>query len=343
MDAYLAQRVSEDRVVIHLRDDIDYRTTRRLQRRAAANRLNDVTLAIYYVEGRRIAFLREVSSNSVTRAGRGRPVTATRSRSTGRRAVHEAATVGAAVAAALMLASCASNKLVTPNGKNRVAVNTPESLSRYRDIVAREDAMTLEKSELQRKVDLLTEQVAALKSDIRSAQKPVAPGSSATQKPARSSPREASPGPQGANDRPAGGAAASEAIVVGSDRVVFRVNHPVGRTQFAPSASLEEPLLKAAREAKTIWIRGRTDSESIDDVETRIALVRALRARDYLVNNAVDPSKIRVWYRAAGGFIADNSTAEGRAMNRRVEIEARGLDTSAFNPRVAEVRVGRNQ
>jgi outer membrane protein OmpA-like peptidoglycan-associated protein len=202
--------------------------------------------------------------------------------------------------------------------------------------------MTLEKSELQRKVDLLTEEVAALKSDIRSTQKPVAPGASHTQKPARSSPREASPVPQGANDRPAGGAA-SEAIVVGSDRVVFRVNHPIGRTQFAPSASMEEPLLRAAREAKTIWIRGRTDSESIDDVETRIALVRALRARDYLVNNAVDPSKIRVWYRAAGGFIADNSTAQGRAMNRRVEIEARGLDTSAFNPRVAEVRVGKNQ
>jgi outer membrane protein OmpA-like peptidoglycan-associated protein len=244
--------------------------------------------------------------------------------------------------AALMLASCASNKLVTPNGKNRVAVNTPESLSRYRDILAREDALTLEKSELQRKVDLLTEQVAALKSDIRSVQKPVAPGSSPTQKPARSSPREAPPGPQGANDRPTGGAA-SEAIVVGSDRVVFRVSHPIGRTQFTPSASLEEPLLRAAREAKTILIRGRTDSESIDDVETRIALVRALRARDYLVNNGVDPSKIRVWYRAAGGFIADNSTEVGRAMNRRVEIEARGLDTAAFNPRVAEVRVGKNQ
>jgi outer membrane protein OmpA-like peptidoglycan-associated protein len=341
MDAYLAQRVSKDKVILHRRDDIDYSTTRRLQRRADRNRLNDATLAIYYIEGRRLAFLRETRSGSPRRMGGGRQ-TAARSRFAARSRAREAATVAAAVAATLMLASCASHRLVTPNGSHRVAINTPDSLSRYQDIVAREDAMVLEKSELQRKVEALSSQLAELKSDVQSARKSPPPEPSSMQNPAGSSPRAVAPDSQATPAQPAG-PPSTESILVSPDRVVFRVNHPVGKTQFAPSESFEEPLLRAAREARTILIRGRTDSDTVDDVETRIALLRALRARDYLVNNGVESSKIRVWYRAAGGFIADNSTAGGKAMNRRVEIEARGLDTAAFAPRVAEVRLGSNR
>jgi hypothetical protein len=35
---------------------------------------------------------------------------------------------------------------------------------------------------------------------------------------------------------------------------------------------------------------------------------------------------------SAGGYIASNATPEGRARNRRVEIEAIDIDTNAIKP-----------
>ena len=40
-----------------------------------------------------------------------------------------------------------------------------------------------------------------------------------------------------------------------------------------------------------------------------------------LIGQGVDAKKIRAFYNSAGGFVADNSTPEGRAKNRRVDIE----------------------
>ncbi len=68
-------------------------------------------------------------------------------------------------------------------------------------------------------------------------------------------------------------------------------------------------------------MRGYTDSPVIDDANRKIALARALAARQYLIAQGVDPKKIRAYYKSAGGFIADNGTQEGRAKNRRVDIE----------------------
>ena len=43
--------------------------------------------------------------------------------------------------------------------------------------------------------------------------------------------------------------------------------------------------------------------------------------RDYLVGAGVDAARIRATYQPAGDHAADNASADGRAMNRRVEIE----------------------
>jgi flagellar motor protein MotB len=332
-DDYLVQRVSEHKVVIHRLSAIHFSATAHLQRRAAQKRLNDLTLTIYYVGAKRIAYLREVHSGFARRAPRDRPqLVGTRDQSGRRNILHRANPVAAAIAAAITLTSCTSNtKLVTPNGSDRVAINSPQSLTKYQDIVAREDAITLEKSELQRKVDALTAQVAALQSYVLSTQKGALPSAAPLAPPSNVALPRSTP------VRPTGPPTTSEAVVAGPDRVVFRVSQRNGETEFAPSASLEAALLKAAREATSISIRGRTDSASVDDLETRIALSRALRAREFLVSHGADANKIRLWYRAAGGFIADNSTAQGRAMNRRVEIEARGLPSTASAPLASDV------
>lgn len=128
-------------------------------------------------------------------------------------------------------------------------------------------------------------------------------------------------------------------IEVRDQAVVFRVTHPFGKTDFKPSAVLEEQLLKAARSSKHIEIRGRTDAEFDNAVDRDIAMQRALRARRYLISNGIDASKIRWSCLAAGGYVTANKTAEGRAKNRRVEIETMDVDASAFNSQV-QTKVG---
>ena len=56
---------------------------------------------------------------------------------------------------------------------------------------------------------------------------------------------------------------------------------------------------------------------------TELAIRRAVEVRRLLISLNVDPERIRLFYRGAGNFVANNSTPEGKAMNRRVEIELR--------------------
>jgi outer membrane protein OmpA-like peptidoglycan-associated protein len=79
----------------------------------------------------------------------------------------------------------------------------------------------------------------------------------------------------------------------------------------------------AARAAPRVYLHGRTDASAATTSATDLALRRAVEVRRLLVSQHVDPEHIRIFYRGAGGFAADNSTAEGRALNRRVEIELR--------------------
>ncbi len=92
-------------------------------------------------------------------------------------------------------------------------------------------------------------------------------------------------------------------------------------TQFKPPAEMVPILLLAANSAKNIVIRGRTDLDKECEFGRELALRRALAARDFLTAMGVPPSKIRLSYLSAGGYLADNSTPEGQAINRRVDIE----------------------
>jgi OOP family OmpA-OmpF porin len=47
--------------------------------------------------------------------------------------------------------------------------------------------------------------------------------------------------------------------------------------------------------------------------------------RDYLVSIGVDPKKVEAVGAGDANPVADNSTKEGQAKNRRVEIEVTGL------------------
>jgi outer membrane protein OmpA-like peptidoglycan-associated protein len=115
---------------------------------------------------------------------------------------------------------------------------------------------------------------------------------------------------------------------------VFTVRFEYGATRVDIPADASDALLKEAKGAPLIMLRGRTDGLSDSPAESHVARARAAAVRDYLVTAGVEPSRIRSTYQATGDHVADNGDPGGRTLNRRVEIEIYralpvALDTSA--------------
>lgn len=78
-------------------------------------------------------------------------------------------------------------------------------------------------------------------------------------------------------------------------------------------------LLKK-HENVTVTIEGHTASTGNPDFEMKLSEQRAGAVRDYLVNNfGVETSRIKVIGYGSTKPVADNSTPEGKAKNRRIE------------------------
>lgn len=69
-----------------------------------------------------------------------------------------------------------------------------------------------------------------------------------------------------------------------------------------------------------VTIYGHTDNTGTREVNERISLERAKAVANYLTGQGVNRSRITTEGLAFDQPVADNSTAEGRAKNRRVEI-----------------------
>lgn len=70
----------------------------------------------------------------------------------------------------------------------------------------------------------------------------------------------------------------------------------------------------------TVTIIGHTDSTGSDAINDPLSINRAAATRDYLVMRGVSAQRIAIDGRGSRQPVADNATAAGRAMNRRVEI-----------------------
>ncbi|NCT96549.1 MAG: OmpA family protein [Comamonadaceae bacterium] len=73
-------------------------------------------------------------------------------------------------------------------------------------------------------------------------------------------------------------------------------------------------------QATHVTIIGHTDSSGSDAINNPLSFDRANATRDYLVGRGVAATRISTDGRGSREPIADNGTAQGRAMNRRVEI-----------------------
>ncbi|AIY42888.1 Outer membrane protein A precursor [Collimonas arenae] len=66
---------------------------------------------------------------------------------------------------------------------------------------------------------------------------------------------------------------------------------------------------------------GHTDSVGSDSYNQKLSVERAEAVRAYLITQGIDASRIKAEGRGANQPLASNATPEGRAQNRRVEIE----------------------
>jgi outer membrane protein OmpA-like peptidoglycan-associated protein len=70
-----------------------------------------------------------------------------------------------------------------------------------------------------------------------------------------------------------------------------------------------------------IELSGHTDSEGDDEFNRQLSERRAQAIARYLINNGVDGLRIEVAGYGESRPVGDNATAEGRSLNRRVEIK----------------------
>jgi outer membrane protein OmpA-like peptidoglycan-associated protein len=73
-------------------------------------------------------------------------------------------------------------------------------------------------------------------------------------------------------------------------------------------------------------VTGYSDSSGAEDYNRRLSLRRAETVAGYLEDRGVAPGRLQVRGMGESDPIADNSTAEGRAMNRRVVISRTDCD-----------------
>ena len=111
-----------------------------------------------------------------------------------------------------------------------------------------------------------------------------------------------------------------------TDKILFET----GKSELssASRASLKKFAESLAQSPETnVAIYGHTDNTGSRKINQELSKERAQAVANYLIGQKIDPSRLTTRGLAYDDPIADNSTEEGRAQNRRVEILITANDT----------------
>lgn len=102
--------------------------------------------------------------------------------------------------------------------------------------------------------------------------------------------------------------------------VTFDTDQTNIRPEFQP---VLDSVVKVANKyvQTTLRVAGHTDSTGSDSYNQRLSEHRALSVKDYLALRGVAPQRLSAVGYGESRPLASNDTAQGRAMNRRVELE----------------------
>jgi outer membrane protein OmpA-like peptidoglycan-associated protein len=112
-----------------------------------------------------------------------------------------------------------------------------------------------------------------------------------------------------------------EANAAAQRNLLVPVLFAFGSTQVTLPDADATRIVDEAREAPLVVLRGRTDGTAESPGESAVARQRAAAVEAWLVQSGVDRARIRTTWQPIGDHAADNGTAGGRTLNRRVEIE----------------------
>lgn len=103
--------------------------------------------------------------------------------------------------------------------------------------------------------------------------------------------------------------------------VVWTLHFAFNSSRIAANPEELERVVEAARAAAYVVVKGRTDGVVETRGESTVARRRMAAMYGVLLKGGVDPHRIALQYQPVGDRVADNETDEGRAANRRAEVE----------------------
>ena len=107
------------------------------------------------------------------------------------------------------------------------------------------------------------------------------------------------------------------------------INFRTGSAEISTdSYALLDKLAAIAEEcpAAKITIEGHTDSRGAESYNQQLSQNRAQAVVDFLVSKGVDATRLTAVGFGENAPIADNTTSEGRALNRRIEFTVKGIE-----------------
>jgi outer membrane protein OmpA-like peptidoglycan-associated protein len=113
-------------------------------------------------------------------------------------------------------------------------------------------------------------------------------------------------------------------LVKGNTATINNLFFDLGKATLKPESEPElKRILQVMTENKSlvIEISGHTDNTGSDEINDKLSLERANAVKENLLKGGIDTSRIRTKGFGKSKPKADNSTEEGRQINRRVEIE----------------------
>jgi OmpA-OmpF porin, OOP family len=152
-----------------------------------------------------------------------------------------------------------------------------------------------------------------------------APAAAPAAAPAPAPAPKAAPAPAPKAAAPAAPAAVAEKVTFAAD-AFFDFDKAVLKPE--GKAKLKDLVAKTKNISLEVIIAvGHTDSVGTDAYNQKLSERRASAVRAYLIELGVEKNRVYTEGKGEGQPVADNKTAEGRAKNRRVEIEVVGTRT----------------